>query len=117
MRWIAPLSKGIVRGHGVEDPVEFSVWPGHVPVQRDIDGETYFSHVYAPSLGKILVRGESSEHLSQISSALVWRRFAAFKREEPQAQTIDLVEHSIEGGLIGERAGKPRRAICLLHNL
>jgi hypothetical protein len=38
-------------------------------------------------------------------SALVWRRFAAFKREEPQAQTINLLKHSIEGGLIGKGAG------------
>src|SRR5260370_3272272 len=41
--------------HGAEEPIEFSVWPGHIPIQRDIDIETYFSHVDAPSLGKRLV--------------------------------------------------------------
>ena len=39
------------RGYSAKDPIECSVWPGHVPVQRDIDGEADFSHVSAPSLG------------------------------------------------------------------
>src|SRR6266566_3655453 len=66
------------RGYGAEDPVECSVWPGHVSVQRDIDGETYFSHVYAPSLVKYWC-SPCAEHLSrshQLSSGGVSLRLS-----------------------------------------
>src|SRR6266567_8938889 len=50
-------------------------------------------------------------------SALIWRRFAAFKREERHSQAIQLREHAIESGLIGKCPGELRSAIFLMHNL
>ena len=37
-----PLPLG--RTHGAEDPIEFSVWPGHISIQRDVHAQTDFSH-------------------------------------------------------------------------
>ncbi len=55
--------------------------------------------------------------MEETTSALILRRFAAFEREQRQAQTTELGKHAIESRLIREHADELRAAIWLLHDL